>query len=88
MREPGQIKRAHRVATFQRATLVLENGDERSVLVTDLSSGGFKIEPPDSLAAGDQIHLRVDRYGDFAGEIIWADRDHAGGRFLTPIALD
>ena len=88
MREPGHIKRANRVATWHRATLVRADGAESQVVVTDLSSAGFKLEADSVPLIGEMIHIRVDRYGDYPAKIRWALGTQAGGEFLEPVVLD
>ncbi|MCA1653809.1 MAG: PilZ domain-containing protein [Sphingomicrobium sp.] len=88
MRAPGHIKRAPRVSTWHRATLVASDGREIPCVVTDLSSGGFKLKADRTILIGESIRLRVDRYGDFPAQIKWAIAGEAGGEFLTPVDLD
>jgi hypothetical protein len=67
--------------------LVDSDGGELSVEVIDLSSGGFRLRAGEALVVGEQIRLRVERYGDFPAIIRWVRGGEAGGVFLQPITL-
>ena len=71
-RIPGQISRRQRVAVSQDATLVTGQGVEHSVTITDVSAGGFRLRTDATMAIGEHVFLRVDRYGDFPAQIRWA----------------
>lgn len=87
LREPGHIKRPPRVGTRHDALLIDSNGRLFKVVVTDLSSGGFRLETEEPLRIGEQINLRVPRYGDFPAQVRWALGNEAGGAFLEPVNL-
>lgn len=80
-------QRSPRVRTSIPAVLVDSDGGELGVEVLDLSSGGFRLRAGEPLQAGEQIRLRVPRYGDFAAQIQWVEGHEAGGRFLERITL-
>ena len=82
-----QGQRSPRIQTAIAAVLVDSDGGELAVEVTDLSSGGFRLRAPEALVAGEQVMLRVSRYGDFQAKILWVKGGEAGGRFLTPVTL-
>ena len=63
------------------------DGGELPVEVIDLSSGGFRLRADEALVVGEQIQLRVPRYGDFPAVIQWVKGLEAGGRFLVPVTL-
>ena len=86
-RIPGEISRAARVSVSHEAVLVLADGSEHSVTITDVSSGGFHLRTPRTVPIGDHVFLRVDRYGDFPAQIRWALGNEAGGVFLEPVDL-
>ena len=86
-RIPGEISRAARIAVSHDAMLVLPDGTEWPVTVTDVSSGGFHLRTGATLPIGDHVFLRVDRYGDFPAQIRWALGSEAGGVFLEPVDL-
>lgn len=83
----GPEKRSPRVRTSIPAVLVDSDGGELSVEVIDLSSGGFRLRAGEALVAGEQVRLRVERYGDFPAIIRWVRGGEAGGVFLQPITL-
>ena len=64
---------------------MLSDGTERSVTITDVSSGGFRLRTDDTLPIGEHVFMRVPRYGDFPAQIRWALGREAGGIFLEPI---
>ena len=86
-RIPGQVPRRHRIEVAHDATLVLSDGSEQSVTITDVSSGGFRLHSVATLPIGAHVFLRVPRYGDFPAQIRWALGGDAGGVFLEPVAL-
>ncbi len=80
-------QRRPRVGTSFAAVLVDSDGGELSVEVIDLSSGGFRLRTDETLVVGEKVQLRVERYGEFPAQILWAEGNEAGGRFLEPITL-
>jgi hypothetical protein len=82
--EPNRARRPARVDVRNEAVLILSDGSEVPVIVTDLSQGGFRLYSDELLEAGEQVTLRADRHGDVAAEIRWVDGSAAGGVFLTP----
>ena len=82
-REP----RSPRVQTSIEAVLVDSDGGELHVEVVDLSSGGFRLRTAEALMIGEQVRLRVPRYGDFPARIQWVKGLEAGGIFLEPVTL-
>lgn len=80
-------QRSPRVRTLIPAVLVDSDGGELGVEVLDLSSGGFRLRAGEPLQVGEQIRLRVPRYGDFPAQIQWVEGHEAGGRFLERITL-
>jgi hypothetical protein len=80
-------KRSPRVRTSIAAILVDSDGGELAVEVLDLSSGGFRLRAGESLVSGEQVRLRVPRYGDFPAQIQWVEGHEAGGRFLERMTL-
>lgn len=83
----SDYRRPPRVQTLQAAILVDSDGGELPVEIIDLSSGGFKLRATESLVVGEQVRIRVERYGDFPAQIQWIGGLEAGGKFLGPITL-
>jgi hypothetical protein len=86
-RTPGHISRTPRVSVEHNATLVMSDGSEHAVTITDVSSGGFHLVTDQTLPIGEHVFLRVDRYGDFPAQIRWALGFEAGGVFLQAVDL-
>ena len=86
-REAGHISRAPRVSVFHDAILVLSDGTELAVTITDVSSGGFRLTADATIPIADHVFLRVPRYGDFPAQIRWALWPEAGGTFIEPVEL-
>ena len=86
-RIPGEISRSARVRVSHDATLVLSDGSEHQVTITDVSSGGFHLCTKQTMPIGEHVFLRVARYGDFPAQIRWALGEEAGGVFLQPVDL-
>jgi hypothetical protein len=80
-------KRSARVRTSIAAILIDSDGGELHVQVLDLSSGGFRLRAGEPLVLGEQVRLRVPRYGDFPAQIQWVEGGEAGGRFLERMTL-
>ena len=87
MREPGVIQRAPRVATHYDAALTDADGGKIDVIVTDISREGCRLETDGSLEIGEQVEIKVERYGSFAAQIRWIAGKQAGARFLDPLIL-
>jgi hypothetical protein len=79
--------RSPRVQTSISAVLVDSDGGELPVEVLDISSGGFRLRSDEALVIGEEVQLRVPRYGDFPAQIQWVKGHEAGGRFLEPVVL-
>jgi hypothetical protein len=86
-RIPGQVPRRHRIEVAHDANLVLSDGTEHRVTITDVSSGGFRLQTGETMPIGEHVFLRVPRYGDFPAQIRWALGKDAGGVFLQPVDL-
>ena len=86
-RIPGQVPRRHRIEVAHDATLVLSDGTEHRVTITDVSSGGFRLQTGETMPIGEHVFLRVPRYGDFPAQIRWALGRDAGGVFLQAVDL-
>lgn len=86
-RIPGHIARTPRVSVAHEATLVMSDGSEHAVTITDVSSGGFHLKTDDTIPIGSHVFLRVDRYGNFPAQIRWSLGSDAGGVFLEPVDL-
>ena len=83
----SEDKRSPRVRTSIPATLVDSDGGELPVEVLDLSSGGFRLRAGEPLVVGEEVRLRVPKYGDFQAQIHWVAGHEAGGRFLERMTL-
>ncbi|HEU5285823.1 MAG TPA: PilZ domain-containing protein [Sphingomicrobium sp.] len=81
------MPRRHRIEVAHDATLVLSDGSEQSVTITDVSTGGFRLQTAETVPIGAHVFLRVPRYGDFPAQIRWALGRDAGGVFLEPVEL-
>ena len=79
--------RAVRVSTEIEALLIDSDGGELPVVVTDLSRDGFRLRSGEELVNGENVCLRVSRYGDFKAQIVWVAGHAAGGRFLDNVIL-
>ncbi len=86
MRDPVE-HRSPRIRTSIEAVLVDSDGGELPVQVVDLSSGGFRLRADEALVVGEEVRLRVERYGDFPAVIRWVRGGEAGGVFLQPVTL-
>jgi hypothetical protein len=87
MRDPGQIKRAPRVDTRFKATLIDGDGGKHIVVVVDISREGCRLETEELLKIGEKVQLEVPKYGLFPAQIRWALGNEAGAVFLEPVFL-
>ena len=88
LRVPGFQSRSARIETDHKARLIIPDGRQLDVIVTQLSAGGFRLVVGEMLTVGDKVRILVDRYGAFPAEIRWATDDQAGGIFLEPVQLN
>jgi hypothetical protein len=84
-RIPGFIKRSPRVDLRRPAVLIDAKGGEIPVTVTDVSSGGFRLEVSETPRIGEHVTLRVERGAEYPAQIRWALGNEAGGIFLTHV---
>ena len=84
-RIPGHIKRAPRVDMRRPAILINSDGAEFEVVILDISSGGFRLEVPDTLRIGEFVTLRTEHFEALEAQIRWALGNEAGGVFLAPV---
>lgn len=87
MREPGEIKRAPRVDTRYKASLIDSDGGVVPVVVIDISKEGCRLETDGLLKIGEMVQLQVPKYGIFPAQVRWAVGNEAGAVFLEPVSL-
>ena len=87
-RVQGFAKRAPRIDLRQPAVMIDSDGSEWAVTVLDVSSGGCRLQVPESPRIGEFVTLRVGRGEEIPVQIRWALGDQAGGVFLTAIDCD
>ena len=85
MHHMNRAERPARVDARLVADIIESSGRITKVIVTDISSGGFRMETEAQLRAGDRVTLRVPRDGDYQAQIRWALETQAGGEFLEPV---
>ena len=87
-RVQGFNKRAPRVDLRQPAVMVDSDGSAWDVTILDVSSGGFRLQVPESPRIGEFVTLNVGRDEHYEAQIRWALGDQAGGVFLTAVGID
>lgn len=87
MREPGFIKRAPRIDTNYQTSLTDSDGGKITVVVTDISRDGCRLETDGTLTIGEKVEIEVPRYGTYPAQIRWALGQEAGAVFLAPVFL-
>lgn len=87
-RVQGHNKRAPRIDLRQPAVMVASDGSAWDVIILDVSSGGFRLEVPESPRIGEFVTLHVGRDEHYEAQIRWALGDQAGGVFLTAVGID
>ena len=73
-----------RIGTEIFTTLRLSDGSETEVVLTNMSSGGFRFKHDRDLVPGDRVELRTGKSDYAPAEIIWSIDGEAGGEFLEP----
>lgn len=84
----GHNKRAPRIDLRQPAVMVASDGSAWDVIILDVSSGGFRLEVPESPRIAEFVTLHVGRDEHYEAQIRWALGDQAGGVFLTAVGID
>jgi hypothetical protein len=87
-RDQGISKRAPRIDLRRPAVMIDSDGREHDVTILDVSSGGFRLQVPESPRIGEFVTLRVERGEEFTAQIRWALGTKAGGVFLTGVGSD
>lgn len=82
-RAQGYSKRAPRVDLKRPAVMIDSDGHECSVVILDVSRGGFRLEVTETPHIGELVTLRVEHREELPAQIRWALGDEAGGVFLT-----
>lgn len=85
MREPGQIKRKHRVDVRHKGVLVDSEGVATDVVVLDISADGCRLETDGTPMIGEHVRLRVGRIGNYPAQVRWALGTEAGLEFTGPV---
>jgi hypothetical protein len=67
------------------ATLWLSDEEASRVMVTDLSTGGFRTSLENRVRPGAPLALEMDGFKPIDAFAVWQDADQLGCRFVTPI---
>jgi PilZ domain len=83
------IRKHQRFAVRRKASLCPAKGKRRDGLLVELSLEGCRvgITSAEQFAPGEPVKVRIDGYGDLAGEVRWAQAGLAGLRFLRPLHI-
>jgi hypothetical protein len=87
-RSPDFNARPPRVDVRRPAVLVDSEGHEASVIILDVSRGGFRLEVTEAPLVGELVTLRVERGEEFPAQIRWVLGNEVGGVFLDPVNND
>lgn len=82
--EQGDNRAGPRIGTEVFTTLRLPDGSETEVVLTNMSSGGFRFKHERNLLPGDRVELRTGKSDYAPAEIVWSVDGEAGGEFLEP----
>lgn len=85
MNDGEELARDRRIALRQDAKLVDSAGVTYPAVLTDVSSGGFRVECHQLLRVGEYVLLQSGRDRPQCGQIRWADGHMAGGVFLESV---
>jgi hypothetical protein len=85
MNDSEQVPRERRIALRQQSKLIDSAGVTYPAVLTDVSSGGFRVECNQLLRIGEYVVLQSGRNRMVRGQIRWADGHTAGGVFLDPV---
>jgi hypothetical protein len=78
----GYKKRGARIATRRDAVLIEADGCRVDVVITEVSSDGFRLESPAELVEGDEVQLQAGSGKPMRARIQWTRGSEAGGLFL------
>ena len=87
MNRHGYKKRSARIAVRYDAVLTEADGCTIDVVVTDVSSTGFKLESESVLEPGEEVLLQVPKHDAVRAKIQWTRGREAGGTFLEPVDI-
>jgi hypothetical protein len=77
-------KAARRVVNIA-AALREEGAKKLSVVVLDISTGGFKCETPEPLEEGSEVWLKLAGFEAKRSNVVWIRGSEAGCEFETPL---
>lgn len=83
----GYRERAARIALRCKAILTEPDGCRLDVVITELSSSGFRLQSRAELVPGETVMLQADKSAPVRATIHWTRGLEAGGAFLDPVAL-
>jgi len=83
----GYLNREPRVAVLYDAVLIEADGCELEVVITDVSSDGFRLESHAELEVGTEVQIRVGKRAPVRALIRWTRGLEAGGVFVDPVSL-
>lgn len=78
-------KRAPRTGLRRPAVLIGSGGASMSVIILDISSGGFKIEITEPPRIGEFVTIRTAGEDEIPAQIRWVLGSEAGGVFLSEV---
>ena len=81
----GYKNRSARIAVRYDAVLTEADGCQVEVVVTDVSSSGFRLESDAELVVGEEVLLQVPKHEPARARIQWTRGREAGGTFLEPV---
>ena len=67
--------------------MIDSDGGEHTVLVTDISREGCRLETAELLKIGENVQIEVPKYGTYPAQIRWALGNECGAVFLEPVFL-
>ncbi|WND04131.1 hypothetical protein QGN29_07065 [Temperatibacter marinus] len=76
--ENQNVRRDDRQPVVWTATLIKEDDSEHACSILDVAFAGTLIETDASLDVNEEILLRIDGLGEFAGKVKWSKENNKG----------
>ncbi len=81
----AEKRRSVRNRTAIRATLEGVGSDALAVVISDLSSGGFRTTVDQKLRPGTPVTLQMEGFTPVEAFVVWQDGDEVGCRFVSEL---
>lgn len=83
---PEERRRHKRLPVFWTGRISPDNGHDVDISVNlmDISAGGARVTMAEPVHGHPMVKLKIDRVGEFVGEVVWERLGDLGIRFVDP----